>query len=323
MKNIVTAVLLLLSIYKISCETLKNECPEMEKFPSCTCEKVLLHGLKFVCNEFLNIAYMKTELRELDGKFNIYFLEIWNSVLNYLPTSLFRWVQMKQLKIFDSIIMGLEDEVANVPEEKLERLTFNNTEGVDSWRWSSLSSLQNLWSIEIRNSDFSSVNEDFALISPIKLALIDLSNNNIDFIDEYAFSPFKKLYDITLNNNKINKISRTMFPNPANFLKTLKISDNKIQTFPNDIFVNMPVLEEVVLNNNNVKILDMKTFLPLMNRKIKIKIENNDIYCCSYLSWMIENKSKIKFTGECKRPSHLSGKRIEKLTISEFDNAEC
>lgn len=305
------------------CQILKNECPQMDIFPSCTCSKVPLHGLKFMCKDYLNIASMKAELRELDGKYNIYYLEMWNCVLNYLPTSLFRWVQMKQLKILNSTIMGIEDEITNVPEENLERLVLENTKGVDSWRWSTLSTLQHLWSLEIRNSDLSLVNEKFNVISASRLVLIDLSNNVIDFIEDNSFSTFDKIYSITLNNNKISKIGRSMFANPSNFLKILDVSNNKLQTIPNDMFTNMPVLKEVLLDNNNIKILDLKTFLPLMKRSIHVSLKGNDIYCCTYLSWMIINKSEIKFSGKCSKPGHLNGKQIQDLTISEFDNADC
>ena len=89
-----------------------------------------------------------------------------------------------------------------------------------------------------------------SFISHVSLMELDLSRNNITFIEKSTFAPLKHLRELILTaNTNLNIIQSDMFGGSHN-LMLLDLAECNITTFPNNTFEWLPRIQKLSLKNN-------------------------------------------------------------------------
>ena len=93
------------------------------------------------------------------------------------------------------------------------------------------------------------------------LTSIDLSSNNIDYIDfKNTFKRLTKLKSLYLQNNKLVKVDKLpQLPS----LMFLWLDDNNITTINKEAFKNCFLLTDIRLDHNQIENIDRETFKDL------------------------------------------------------------
>ncbi|XP_016403927.1 SLIT and NTRK-like protein 6 [Sinocyclocheilus rhinocerous] len=172
------------------------------------------------------------------------------------------------------------------------------------------------------------------------LELLNLANNQIDYIDNETFLSLSSLKKLYLNGNRIEKISATMFLglhnleylyleynvikvieagsfNPLTNLKLLLLNNNLLNTLPAQIFRNVPLVT-LNLRKNIFMHLPVSNVLEQLNYLEQIYLEDNPWDCnCDLVSlkqW-VEKLSKETVVGTilCHTPQKLSSAEVRNL----------
>lgn len=99
-----------------------------------------------------------------------------------------------------------------------------------------------------------------------KITFIDLSHNEIKFIEKGAFRDLILIEEINLSHNKLTsdvllpdvfegRYDETVYE-PLKELKTLRLSYNLLHSLKPDLFEHFPALENLFLDNNPFTIID-------------------------------------------------------------------
>lgn len=92
-----------------------------------------------------------------------------------------------------------------------------------------------------------------------QLAMIDLSYNQIEKINKFAFANARSLSRIVLSHNKIKTMDANLF-NDVSFLDQIELDFNLLETLPNNLFKNNGVLQKIYLNHNKISNLSCEVF---------------------------------------------------------------
>lgn len=231
------------------------------------------------------------------------------------------------MEIYESEILGWESENGSLVfegiEDSLKTIRMYKTTGISSWKWSVFSTLRKLKFFSIRRGNVEHVHKDFSLVAPESLEELHLDYVNIKKIHPKAFSNHENLIVLSVSGNQIEKIKRSMLPNPAKGLRYLTLIENRLKNLPNDMFIGMPNLVGISLVNNTIRFLTEELFAPLMGRGWGMYITDNDLYCCSDMKWIVNNKIKKQIMGKCKHPQILKNKEISQLEDFDFTHGLC
>ncbi|XP_035214096.1 leucine-rich repeat transmembrane protein FLRT1-like [Stegodyphus dumicola] len=137
-----------------------------------------------------------------------------------------------------------------------------------------------------------------------------LDDNNIIEVERGAFSTLSQLKSISMANNQIIKVSRSLFPYPAEHLETIDLTDNEIETLPFDFFFLMPSLTHVLLAENNLKTLPEMTWLSVWENLFDVILIENKIVCDGKLEWLKKLPRVKNLKGDCVAPKEVAGKPI-------------
>lgn len=172
------------------------------------------------------------------------------------------------------------------------------------------------------------------------LELLNLANNQIDYIDNETFLSLSNLRKLYLNGNRIERISSTMFLglhnleylyleynlireieagsfNPLTNLKLLFLNNNLLNALPAQIFRNVPLLK-LNLRKNVFMHLPVSNVLEQLNYLEQIYLEDNPWDCsCDLVSlkqW-VEKLSKDTVVGSilCHTPRKLSSAEVRNI----------
>ena len=84
------------------------------------------------------------------------------------------------------------------------------------------------------------------------LVFLNLGNNRISIIPDFAFANMSKLQCLLLNNNKLNDVACISILSELN---TLVLSNNAIQSFPADCFKNLTKLRKLSLYYSDLLVI--------------------------------------------------------------------
>ena len=103
--------------------------------------------------------------------------------------------------------------------------------------------------LDLSQNNLQSLHHD-SFISHVFLVELDLSHNNITFIETSTFAPLKHLRELILTaNTNLNIIQSDMFGGSHN-LMVLDLAECNITVFPNDTFKWLPRIHKLSLNKN-------------------------------------------------------------------------
>lgn len=101
------------------------------------------------------------------------------------------------------------------------------------------------------------------------LKIINLSQNQIDFLDQFTFEDSRKdsLVELVLERNKISKLNSRIFGENLSSLKEINLNQNQIELIEDFTFEYLSSLEYLDLTRNNLNYLSRNTFAGLKNLK--------------------------------------------------------
>ncbi|ESO91319.1 hypothetical protein LOTGIDRAFT_105202 [Lottia gigantea] len=132
---------------------------------------------------------------------------------------------------------------------------------------------------------------------PSWVEILDLSNNDIEFINNTVFEDLQHLQTLKINHNKLAELP--VFP-PNSSLQNLYMNHNRIITIKPEAMQNLPNLKVMDLNYNEIMDIPLGTFPTksnlhqlFMNNNRIISLEKGCLDNLTSLEWLKMNKNKI------------------------------
>ncbi|XP_019639113.1 PREDICTED: toll-like receptor Tollo [Branchiostoma belcheri] len=116
-------------------------------------------------------------------------------------------------------------------------------------------------SIDLSNNNITSIPPNF-FNNQSDLLQVDLSNNQISYLNGSIFAPLVDLEVLNLKNNLITTIAVDVFSDLAN-LRSLDLAENSITSLPDNLFLHNFNLTDLHLGFNNISAIGRDTFTGL------------------------------------------------------------
>lgn len=175
------------------------------------------HGVTLVCNSITDEDVQdETIFLYVDSEFQTF--NISNSVLSFIPSNPETFQDVRTIYITQSSLTFL---FADIPPLKLDTIIMDDVEFQFGMSWEYFEDLRNLKNIIIRNVNIVSLDTEFERSANRRLVRLMLQNTNTSFMSENVFDKFTYLSDLRIESSHIKRLRRSMFPKPAEFLKTL------------------------------------------------------------------------------------------------------
>ncbi|XP_076345918.1 uncharacterized protein LOC143244692 isoform X2 [Tachypleus tridentatus] len=291
------------------------DCPETDKIEPCSCS-LSSEGLSIYCRYIQSLQNITDLVEVLKNYGPIYEIELLYSELQRIPKLLFKDITFKVLSLSHLNLDPISEEDAPFLENNSEP-----TEEIyitESLRRGSgnlfFSHFTNLKILEIIWNSLDVV-DDWFLDGPKSLIELFLIDNEIESLGQTVFAHLTNLTYLSISENKISKVYRSMFPNN---LQVLDISYNEIKELPRDLFTNMHNLEDIYLEGNNITVLDEATWKPVWNQLDSVWLNDNPVVCDSQLRWILDYNFPKSLWGYCAEPPHLRGKHLTFLTPDDL-----
>lgn len=291
-------------------------CPSPELLHPCTC---LTTKLVVTCEELFNENVLKAVTNVSKGH-GIIGMEFESIALRFIPEDAFEGLDIKILSIKDSSILALSEtsRAFSGLENSLESLTVSRCPFVSSWEWSHLANLKRLKELAITESELLEIRSDFLTISHLPLTSLKFLDTKIQYIPNNAFSSFKGLTKIILDQNYLTQVNRALFPRPAKKLISLGLSHNRIRFLPSDMFQDMPALQYLYLGANPLQVLEENSFKPIWKKLTMFVLNDVPLICDCRISWLTKINNGGKFIhARCSTPFRLRGRSIQSLESEE------
>lgn len=139
--------------------------------------------------------------------FSNFFLIIFFTQINFDNT------EIMSLSESDAAFKGLEKDLIVI--------TAYDVKYVSEWNFEQLRNLNKLKRLSFHLMPLNAI--DHPLPQLPELTILDITNAEISYIADDAFSSLPKLTYFSMNGNSLEEIKRNMFPNPANYLKSIDL----------------------------------------------------------------------------------------------------
>ncbi|GBL76108.1 hypothetical protein AVEN_234405-1 [Araneus ventricosus] len=259
-----------------------------KSIPPCTCDSSDPNKTVVKCNAVESDNLLKSSLLYVQGQ-KIHSLYILNTSLMYLETDIFRGLSIENLYLINSVFIDLTDtEVAfGGLKKSLKSLVIEDCTIFNDLNWKEFQNLSSLTKIKMVRLGLNIIDSDIMSLSPLKLDSLELNEDSINYIDDWAFSRFANLKNLSLAGNLISEVKRSMFPDPATNLLEIDLSDNVIETLPDDIFTKMPRIISIKLAGNKITTIDKQVFYPVWYLLDELDLSDNPLKCDCRLDWLI------------------------------------
>ncbi|GFY46917.1 uncharacterized protein TNIN_200701 [Trichonephila inaurata madagascariensis] len=306
-------IVVLCTFFSILCfANVKSECPPEENIQPCRCETP--NDPTIVCSEITKMETINDVFEKSnDIRFKYFILE--NSALQYLPASSLVSKRVLGLMIINTTLTGLFDEVPS-SSNTVEIFSLNDVVIQRAIQWSMFQKLTKLKAIQFIDITIKKLGKDFISNITQGINIIFLSGNKMTSVAEGAFVNLNNLEFLSILNNDLKTLTRSMFGRPAS-IKYFEFMHNQIETLPDDFFTEMPHLQGVGLLGNRISILNEPVFANVVSQSAVLNVEENPIKCDCTLKWITKQDHKDVY-GTCEEPSTVQGKRIASLSEEHF-----
>lgn len=216
--------MIFICLIKVQCDDMKqNDCESIQF----TYDSTDSADVYVICKgNFAEMDSLKQYLENITDRITIF--ELGDAKLDVLPPDIFLNVQKTLVEkiIFTNVTMDL----LSIPKlgpppfgsirNTVVTLEIYNSSNVFAWDFGSLE-FANLRNIIIENSDLISITTPLTFWHHLRF--IQLQNCSIRWIHKNAFATNTKLTICSLTHNKITRISRSMFPQPATKLYSIDL----------------------------------------------------------------------------------------------------
>ncbi|CAL1283226.1 unnamed protein product [Larinioides sclopetarius] len=287
--------------------------------PPCSCVPIAFKTTEITCKDATDANELEKSLLNLQNQ-SVQTLYIIDSSLMYLPSDVFKGLEVQKLHLINSTVQDLtESEVAfEGLGNSLEVLIIEECRIFNGFNWDEFRNLRNLVTLKTVKAGLLDIDSDIGDIAHLPLKELHLTQDSISYIDDRAFTKFKNLMILSLKRNHISVLKRSMFPNPAPKLTVINLSYNAIDTLPEDMFMNMPGLMSILLAGNNLITVDQKTFSSVWSQLNKINLYDNPMRCDCRMKWILLMKSPKNTWAECVYPPNLAGSNFAYLNADDL-----
>ncbi|XP_015928772.1 reticulon-4 receptor [Parasteatoda tepidariorum] len=298
-----------------------NKCPDAFSILPCSCKpnnegKSIITCERVECGEELLSAVISAKRKK------IFMVQLKAVSFMFFPNELFKDTKIKVLTIHDSSIFSLGESKSAFTglEDSLKALEVSNCSFVNNWEWSELSKMKKLSYLKISSSElFELPNLN---ISHLPIEDLNFRDNFIRKLPSLAFNKFTQLKRLTLDNNYIRSVERSMLPTPAKNLEAIGLSYNKIKMLYTNTFEQLPALKYLYLGGNPIKTLNEDVFRPIWSQLQMALFQDCPLICDCRIAWITTAKQArvVLMSGKCNSPENFKEKRITQLLPAHFQS---
>lgn len=221
MKKFVVSIASILAFLNIvACAPLS--CPSAEDLAPCTCKR-MAYGLHVVCANFDDSSSLVKGFKILrDYKVQNVLLH-GLTLKDLLPNDLFDGLEISELRVEKSKLRFPEPAFSGLDESLHILNVAQNTMIKNSEIPFSLARLNKLTELNIKKNPLGTVKNHFLNGKVPSVTSLKLDDDEITDIENNAFANLTHLYSISIAENRIKNVERTMFPRPAPNLKTIDL----------------------------------------------------------------------------------------------------
>ncbi|KAG8181606.1 hypothetical protein JTE90_017726 [Oedothorax gibbosus] len=286
-------------------------CPSTEDLRPCTCQRVS-YGLEVMCAKFNTSSHLLRAFRILRD-YNVNTILLHGLYINeVLPADLFDGMKVSAIRVEKSKLMFSRPAFSGL-DPWLHVLNVAQDSFVRSEERFSLAKLTKLNELIVQKIHLDRVEDKWLNEKVPNVHKVDLDFNDIGLLEDHAFANLQSLTFISVAENRIKVIKRSMFPNPALKLTRIDLSYNEISYLPEDFFVGMPSLKEIIFPGNDLKSLHEATWTPVWEQLSQIILSENSIDCDNSIKWIKKYREPRQLAGTCVLPKSLTGHNIKDL----------
>lgn len=312
MKTVEVVFVCILSVLSAAVAAPSLLCPTSEELKPCTCKR-MAYGLHIVCANFNEISDLVHAFKVLRD-YRVQNVLLHGLMLkDTLPVDLFDGLEISELRVEKSKLRfpepafsGLDDSlhVLNVAQHS----TIKSSETPFD-----LARLNKLTELNIKKNPLGTIKDQFLNGKIPNVVTVRLDDDEISKIESNAFANLPHLQSISIAENRITAVERSMFPRPAKALKIIDLSGNEIKSLPYDFFFDMPNLEQVVLSGNDLSTLPENTWKTVWETLDSVLLYDNGLICDDDLNWIRKLRWPRQVVGKCVAPSEVVGKSLEEV----------
>ncbi|XP_035213392.1 slit homolog 1 protein-like [Stegodyphus dumicola] len=275
-------------------------CPKPDDIAPCTCFKATIY-----CQEpNITLPYLERIMKNVSAGFYQRIL-LKNLKLGNLSLEIFENVDVNMLEIIECELSGIisSNRVLPVFGDTLREIhvyrSINDTKGDFTL---DLKSVPRLHTLVLYYSSIPLLRSVWFPKSLNSVTHLRIYKSGIEQFENKVFQNLINLEELDLSSNKLQNISRSLLPKPANSLKTLDFSDNIITDVPEDFFSEMMSLETVSFHNNRIRILPEIIWGSVWSQLKELRLDGNPLACGSEIEWMFNAKRPSRLFGSCAEP---------------------
>lgn len=201
--------------------SLVDECPHPEDSFPCYCEEDE-NGSTMHCNHLTESKQFTRALSHLK-EYKLATLLVWMYDVEKMKSDAFKGPSIDEIN-FSYSTVNIESPQFAGQEKSLKKITFlfcfDEEDFVNSW---SLEHMTNLKEISFEKNDIKVLKNDWLISSGPSLRSVTFDNCKIEELEDKVFAKITTLTTIFLMDNKITTLKRSMFPRPAESLRTISM----------------------------------------------------------------------------------------------------
>ncbi|GIY43016.1 uncharacterized protein CDAR_177861 [Caerostris darwini] len=309
-----TVVLLcvLVAVFHTTFSQTEKGCPDAENIAPCFC---LYTGLTFLHCQNLSDAEPLRNVFKNSERFRYNEVHIEYSTLQYLPSEMFKNVQVEALYLKNTTLTQLFDESPEHVED-LVKLYIENSRVLRGIIWEILEPLKNLQILNIYFNSIKTLGSEFSQYASKNLEQLTLYGTETRTLKPGVFVDFPKLDKVAIQNGKLSALTRDIFPTPWNG-HSLYFNINKLTEIPKDLFSQMPHLQDLGLSQNQLSTLPQDAFDGNFGGIKYLALEDNPLKCDCLMKWVIVYKP-ADLRGKCEIPKDKNGRELKDLEPEDF-----
>ncbi|GIY43018.1 uncharacterized protein CDAR_177871 [Caerostris darwini] len=311
MKSVVFLSVLVAVFHTAFSQTEKG-CPDAEEITPCTCFYDGLTHLR--CERLSDAEPLRTVFKNSQRfRYNEVYIEY--STLQYLPSDMFKNVQVEALYLKNTTLTQLFDESPEHVED-LVKLYLENSRVLRGIIWKILEPLKNLRILNIYYNSIKTLGSEFSQYASKNLEQLTLYGTETRTLKPGVFADFPKLDKVDIQNSKISALTRDIFPTPWNG-HFLYLSGNELTEIPKNLFSQMPNLQSLSLGQNQLSVLPQDAFDGNFGGIRYLVLDDNPLKCDCLMKWVIVYKPP-DVRGKCEKPKDKNGRKLKDLEPEDF-----
>lgn len=297
-------------------------CPSPEDISPCSCHETN-YNLHAHCSWISSLETLQKCVRGMRGyTFKTFTIE--NSNFSFIPNNLFEKLNINHLSIIQSNfsrISNLGEPQFHGLENSLLSLTFKDTyTEKNPLAYVSIGHLKLLQTLYVSRSHAGLISNHWFKDGPVSLRTVRFVQAHIENVGYKALQALTKLQVVDISDNKIKYVTRTMLPNPAEYLEEINLERNKLESFEENFFSGMPQLKRVLLELNEFSTISEAIWKPVWSHLQFLNMDYNPLICDKEIKWMYDYAERLEhmLAATCYKPFNLMDRDLHDLKVGEL-----